>query len=480
MLKRLVQFVGALWCFSLTAACGESPSLTVDKAAPQAPASEVAHAPAGPAVSEPRSTQPVIAKPGNTPPQGVHPEPGLPRGTAWLLRERDLHVQPFRQGALLAELPFNTEVTLLKEPDLTDLERAAMVDVVAVEVPSTGMRGWVVVDMEEARAWRDTQVTPDELAQEIEVVREGLRSGSGEVGRLGADIAGLWTGEAPPAEMANVHEVLQQRRHQLIPDDLDAVCGLVSALTASNKMAEAATLRAQALASVGDPIARWMSADQAAQVEAARRALDGALTDQELAAAYLAVTKVLSVMESAAQSDFDPITGQWCLGATPWVSSALPGVEAMVGMDPEAMGIDYSFSLWVSPGVWSARAADTEGALDDDLFAFRRNFTDRLLVDGMDFGDSCTTLGDPERAFLKVLKRFDSFTEAGGAIAELAAPSRMEVIEMLRQADRCAATRSASEPTDPAGELKQILSDVALLSAERDILSALLERLQAP
>lgn len=471
----------ALWCLGMTSACGASPPLADEgqtlpgrnSAVPQTPAPSPASASAQDAApSSPPTDNGIVSL-------DVQPEPGPPRGTAWLLRERDLHSRPFRHGELLATLPFNTEVTLLEEPDLTALERAAMVDAVAVAVPNTGLQGWIGVDMEEAPVLRDSRVTPRELKDAVEVVRAGLMSGEPTVGRLGSDILGLRAGEPlGRPQMLGLHERLQRRRYDLAPGDLDAICGLASAMAASNKTLEAASLRVQALATVGDPIAHWMSAEQATGMAAARRAYEEAESDQALAAVQLTVEALLPVLSDAAQSDFDPLTGHWCSGKDPWVDTVLPGVEALTGIDGDELSMEHGFSLWLNRDTWQAQAAKTEGALDDDLLALRRDLWDGLHVDDIDFGDSCTTLGDPKRNFVSVLKKLETFTAAGGAISRLALVDRTSIIELLGRSDRCSAVRSDAEAMDPAGEVEDILSEVELLPGERQVLRALLERLQ--
>lgn len=468
--------LGLLW---MMAACGASPQPT-EQADPS-----TATAPEGIQESLPSQsgqqaqTDDSVAAPEGMSSSDVEAEPGAPRGRAWLLRERELHSRPFRQGELLAELPFNTELVLLEEPDLTTLERAAMVDAIAVAVPATGLKGWIGVDMEEARVLRDSEVTRGELTQEIELVRNGLKSGQTAVGSLGSDILGLWGGGPSPEQMVELHQGLQQRRHELDPDDIESVCGLASAMSLSRDTSGATALRARASTLLGDPTARWLSDEEAALAEAARGAFEEAGSDQDLAAVYITVEGLLPGLERAAQSDFDALTGEWCTGSEPWVNTVLPGVGALTGADDlDGVGLAHHVVLWQDVDAWKARAATTEGALDDDLLALRASLWSGLVPDDSDDPESCTTLGAPKRHFLAVLRQLDSFAEAGGAIARLASVDRARVFEKLLQADRCGDPLSVAPPEEAAGEVEEILAEVDLSTDERAGLATLVDRLR--
>ena len=412
----------------------------------------------------------------------VIPEPGEPVRTAWLARERVLRTRPFNQGEVLSTLPFNAKVLILDKPDLSSLERQNMLRVFPVRVATTGAQGWVSVDNEEAEVFREQEVTLSELQKVIEQVRLGLGEGrSVTYDQLGAQMLGLWPVAERPAAFDQTpliqdHLTLQRLRHGMAPEDLEATCGMVSALTLSQQTQQVAQLQARASTLVGDPLQRWLSPEHMTTLKVAQQAQATASTDRELLEANAAFRDVVQVLIDAASSDFDQLSNTWCTGSDTWVRTALPGLVVASGQEPNDLdmpGTRYDLSIWLDQQWWEARVATTEGSLDDDVLAFRRNHMDAavLLVDEVDVG--CLNLGDPERKVMSILKKMDAFIAESDAVAKLMQEPREQLFEQVAAQRHCDAVRSATPPSNPIGEIEDILAEVTLTAKEQDILRIL-------
>ncbi len=417
----------------------------------------------------------------------VNPEPGEPVRTVWLVRERELRTRPFNQGEVLSTLPFNSKVLILDKPDLYALEHQSMLQVYPVRVPTTGEQGWLSVDYEEAGAFREQAVTIDELQKVIEQVRVGLGEGrSVEYDKLGAEVLGLWGVTDRPAAFDQTpliedHLTLQSLRHSMAPDNLEAVCGMISALSLSRQTQQVAQLQAKASALAGDPLQRWLSPEHLAMLKDTQRAQAAATTDRELLEARVAYRDARQVLYDAALSDFDPLSNTWCTGSDTWVRAALPGLEVDSGEDLSLLDVPgnrYEAHIWFDRQWWTARAATTEGALDDDVLAFMGNYTSDavMLVDDFDVG--CLNLGHPQRHVMSILKKTDAFIAECEAVAQLMQGPRARLFEQIAGQQACEDERRYVSPSNnPVAEIEDILANVTLTAKERGILRRLKDEL---
>lgn len=447
--------------------------------------------------SSPPAPAPTSGKPRTPPPRepaqtaeggsgnlAVPFKPGEPVRTVWLARERVLRPGPFEPGDGQTVLPFNTELLLLETPDLGARARESMQRVYPVRVSGSGEQGWISVDMEEPEVFREQAVTIDALRAVIETVRVGLATGGPVTyDALGVQLLGLGPlGERPatmdPTPLIADHLQLQRLHYGMAPDALPAICGLVSALSLSQQNAELPALQAKAATRVGDPLQRWLSRETLTELRAVQQAHTAVRTDEELLKVYGAFSDLLDDLQAAAASDFDPLSNRWCTGSDGWVRAAVPGLEVDSGPDSRSMdmpGNRYELTLWLDAPVWNARAASTEGSVDDDVLALRgaplREL--ELLVDDMDVG--CLNLGDPERLVLARLQQMEALSARGDAVHRLLQRPRARLFDQLAAQPHCDGLRAPTPPRAPLRELADIQAEIALSPDER----AILERLTA-